>query len=181
MTPSRVDPNQKQAKSSIDQVDKDPFVFDRMARAVSAPSQSTVQLANKTPQDLYYECLDEGEAQQFLTPNLLYKIDMQARYAAARATVLKYTLPVPISKKASSPYSNSDEDSDGSPPSPKRTDATEMKSDKSLQIFIDALPHLEPLHYGFKLQALNLKGYCFCALAKCLFPWRKTITLIMII
>jgi hypothetical protein len=95
---------------------------------------------------------------------------MQARYAAARATVLKYTLPVPISKKTSSPYSNSDEDSDGPPPSPNRTDATEMKIDKSLQIFIEALPHLEPLHYGFKLQASNLKGYCFCALAKCLSP-----------
>jgi hypothetical protein len=34
---SRVDPNQKQAKSSIDQVEEDPFVFDRMARTVSAP------------------------------------------------------------------------------------------------------------------------------------------------
>ncbi len=48
-----------------------------------------------------------------------------------------------------------------------------MNIDKSLQIFIDALPHLEPLHYGFKLQALNLEGYCFCPLAKCLTPWRK--------
>jgi hypothetical protein len=98
---------------------------------------------------------------------------MQVRYAVARATVLEYTLPVPISKKTSSTYGNSDEDSDGPPPSPKRTDATEMKIDKSLQIFIDALPHLEPLHYGFKLQASNLKGYCFCPLAKCLSPWRK--------
>jgi hypothetical protein len=151
MAPSRVGPNQKQEKSSIDQVEEDPFVFDRMARTVSAPSETTVHLADKTPQDLYYECLDEGEAWQFSTPNLLYEIDMQARYAAARATVLKYTLPVPISKKTSSPYSNSDEDSDGSPPSPKRTDVTEMKIDESLQIFIDALPHLEPLHYGFKL------------------------------
>jgi hypothetical protein len=91
---------------------------------------------------------------------------MQARYDAARATVLQYTLPVPISKKTSLPYSNSDDDSDDSPPSLKRTDATEMKIDESLQIFIDALPHLEPLHYGFKLQASNLKGYCFCPLAK---------------
>ncbi len=49
MAPSRVDPNQKQAKSSIDQVEKDPFVFDRMARTVSAPNQSTVYLAEKTP------------------------------------------------------------------------------------------------------------------------------------
>jgi hypothetical protein len=87
MAPSRVDPNRKQAKSSIDQVEEDLFVFDRMARTVSAPSQSTVHLAEKTPRDLYYECLDEGGAQRFSTPNLLYKIDMQARYAAARATV----------------------------------------------------------------------------------------------
>ncbi len=98
---------------------------------------------------------------------------MQARYAAARASVLKYTLLVPISKKTSSPYSNPHEDSDGPPPSPKKTDAAEMKIDKSLQIFIDALPHLEPLHYGFKLQALNPEGYCFCPLAKCLSPCRK--------
>jgi hypothetical protein len=98
---------------------------------------------------------------------------MQARYDAARAAGLQYTLSVPISKKTSSPYSNSDDDSDCSPPSLKRTDATEIKMDESLQIFIDALPHLEPLHYGFKLQASNLRGYCFCPLAKCLSPWRK--------
>jgi hypothetical protein len=98
---------------------------------------------------------------------------MQARFAAARATVLEYTLLVPISKKTSSPYGDSDEDSDDPPPSPKRTDATEMKIDESLQIFNNALPHLEPLHYGFKLQASIQKGYCFCPLAKCLSPWRK--------
>jgi hypothetical protein len=72
-----------------------------------------------------------------------------------------------------SPYGNSDDDSDGPPPSPKRTDATEMKKDKSLHIFINALPHLEPLHFGFKLQESIQKGYCFCPLAKCLSPWRK--------
>ncbi len=49
MAPSRVDPNRKQAKSSIDQVEEDQFVFDRMTRTVSAPSQSTVHLADKTP------------------------------------------------------------------------------------------------------------------------------------
>jgi hypothetical protein len=122
-----------------------------MARTVSGPSQATVHLARKTPQELYYECLDEGEARQFPIPRLFYKIDMQARFAVARATVLQYTLPVPISKKTSSPYCDSDDDSDGPPPSPKRTDATEMKIDKSLQIFINALPFLEPLHFGFKL------------------------------
>jgi hypothetical protein len=71
MVPSRVDPNRKEAKFSIDQVEEDPFAFDRKARTVSAPSQSTVHLADKTPHDLYYECLDEGETRQFSTPNLL--------------------------------------------------------------------------------------------------------------
>jgi hypothetical protein len=99
MTPNRVDSNKKQAKSSINRVEEDLIWIDRMGTTVSAPSQATVHLADKTPQDLYYECLDEGEARQFPTPNLLNKINMQARYAAARATVLQYTLPVPIPKK----------------------------------------------------------------------------------
>jgi hypothetical protein len=151
-------------------VEEELFWMDRMRTTVSGPSQATVHLADKTPQYLYYECLDEGEARKILTPNLLYKKDMQARYDAARATVLEYTHPVPISKKTSSQYSNSGEDSDGSPPSPKMTDATEMIIDESLQVFIDSLPHLEPLHYGFKLHASNQKGYCFCPLAKYLSP-----------
>ncbi len=141
------------------------FCIDIMRTTVSGPSQATVHLADKTPRDLYYECLDEGEAWRFPTPKLLYKIDMQARYAAVRATVTQCTLPVPILKKTSLPYSNESEESDGPSPSPKRTDATEMKIYESLQVFIEALPHIEPLHYGFKLQALNQKGYCFCPLA----------------
>jgi hypothetical protein len=65
MAPSGVDPNKKQAKSSIDQVEKDPFYLDRMARTLNLfPSQATVDYAKKTPQELYYECIDEGEAQQ---------------------------------------------------------------------------------------------------------------------
>ncbi len=98
---------------------------------------------------------------------------MQTRYAVAWATAKQYTRPVLIPKNTYSPYGDSDEDSDDPPPSPKKTDVTEMKKDKSLQVFIEALPHLEPLHYGFKLQASYQKGYCFCALAKCLSPCRK--------
>ncbi len=76
-----------------------------------------------------------------------------------------------IPKNTFSPYGNSDEDSDDPPQaSPKKTDATKMKLDKYLQVFIEALSHLETLHCGFKLQALNEKGYCVCALAKCLSP-----------
>ncbi len=64
MAPSRVDPNKKQGKSSIDQVEEDPFHIDRIARTVSFPSQARVHFAKRTPRELYYECLDEGEAQQ---------------------------------------------------------------------------------------------------------------------
>jgi hypothetical protein len=54
---------------------------------------------------------------------------MQARYAAVRATVTQYTLPVPIPKETSSPYGDdSEEESDHPPPSPKKTDVTEMKN-----------------------------------------------------
>jgi hypothetical protein len=99
---------------------------------------------------------------------------MQQRFAAARATVDQYTRPVQqIPKNTFSQYGDSDEDSDGPPPTPKKTDATEMKIDKSLQIFNKALPHLETLHYGFRFQASNGNGYYFCALAKCLSPLRK--------
>jgi hypothetical protein len=45
-------------------VKEDPFCIDRMARTVSFPSQATVHLAKRTPQELCFECLDEGEAQQ---------------------------------------------------------------------------------------------------------------------
>ncbi len=116
----------------MDQVEEDPFCFDRLAKTVSAPSQATVHLAKMIPQDLYYECLDEGDARQFPIPNLVYKINMQTRYAAARATVAQYTYPVLIPKNTFSPYGDSDEDSDGPPPSPKKTDATKMKLDKYL-------------------------------------------------
>ena len=52
MAPSRVDPNRKQAKFSIDEVEEDSFYIDRMARTVTAPSQATVHLAKRTPQEI---------------------------------------------------------------------------------------------------------------------------------
>jgi hypothetical protein len=45
-----------------------------------------------------------------------------------------------------------------------------MKIDKSLEKFIEALPFLKPLQYGFKLQWSNQSGYCICSPAKCLTP-----------
>jgi hypothetical protein len=62
MASSREDSNKKQAKFSIGRVEEELFCINRMARSVSGPSQATVHLTDKTPRDLYYECLDEGGA-----------------------------------------------------------------------------------------------------------------------
>jgi hypothetical protein len=173
MVPSKVDPNRKQVRSSNDKVEEDLFFIDRMARTVSVPSQAPVHLAKMSPRDLYYECLNNRDARQCSIPTLRYAINMQQRYAAARVTVEHYKRPVQTPQKTFSPYGDSDEESDCSPPSPKKTNTTEMKIDESFKFFIEALPHIETFHYGFKFQASSGNGYCFCALAKCLSAWRK--------
>ncbi len=98
---------------------------------------------------------------------------MQERYAVVRLTIEEFTRPVHTPQKTFSPHCDSDEESDCSPPTPANTKATEKKIDDSLKFFIEALPHLETLQYGFKVQALGRNVYSFCALAKCLSPWRK--------
>ncbi len=129
MAPSKVDPNWKQARSSNDKVEEDLFFNDRMARTVSVPNQAPVHLAKMSPRDYYYECLDEGDAWQCSISTLRYVINMQQRYAAARVTVECFTRLVQTPQKTFSPYGDSDEKSDCSPPAPKKTNATEMKID----------------------------------------------------
>ncbi len=116
MAPSKVDPNQKQARSSNDKVEEDLFFNDRMARTVSVPNQTPVHLEKMSPRDLYYECLNKGDARRCSIPTLRYVINMQQRYAAARVTVECYTRPVQTPQKTFSPYGDSDEESDCSPP-----------------------------------------------------------------
>jgi hypothetical protein len=60
---------------------------------------------------------------------------MQERYAITRVTIDCFTCPVQTPQKTFSPYGASDEESDSSPPTPKKTNATEMKIDKSLRKF----------------------------------------------
>jgi hypothetical protein len=120
MVPSKVDPNKKQARSSKDKDGENLFYVDRMAKTVSAPSQTPIHLAEMSPSDLYYECLDEGDTRQFSIAHLNYTINMQERYAAARITIEHFTLPVQTPQKPFSPYGDSDEESDCSPPTPKK-------------------------------------------------------------
>ncbi len=74
-----------------------------------------------SPSDLYYECLDEGDAWQCSIAHLNYTINMQERYDAARVTIEQFTHPVQTPQKTFSPYGESDEESDCSPPTPKNT------------------------------------------------------------
>jgi hypothetical protein len=116
--------------------------------------------------------------QHIQIPTLSYQIIMQERYEAAKATIKAYKKAVAISKNKSSIYSNS-EGSDDGPLSddenvPKKTDTNELKIDESLLHFIEALPHLEPIHYGFDLQRTNQAASCMCSSARCLNPGRTT-------
>jgi hypothetical protein len=152
MAPSKVDQNKKQARSSNEKDEEHLFFIDGMANTVSGPSQAPIHLAERSPQDLYYDCL-EVDAQQCSTPTLSYTVNMQKGYAVVRLKIEEFTRPVRTPQKTFSPYGYSDEESDCSPPTPTNTKATEKKIDDSLRIFIEALPHLETIHYGFKYQA----------------------------
>ena len=76
MVPSKVDPNKKQARSSNEKDEEHLFFIDRMANTVSGPSQAPIHLAERSPQDLYYECLNEGDARQCSIPTLSYTVNM---------------------------------------------------------------------------------------------------------
>jgi hypothetical protein len=113
---------------------------------------------------------------QILT--ILYQIIMQKRYEMAKATIEAFKKPVAMSKNQSSSYSDL-EGSNDAPLSddeniPNKTDTTELKINNSLLHFIEALPHLEPIHYGFHLQRNDQTPSCMCSSARCLNPWRTT-------
>jgi hypothetical protein len=72
------------------------------------------------------------------------------------------------------PYSD-DTDSEGSHqsmPPKKNTPSQELQINSDLEWFIEALPHLEPIHYFFHL-AGNKNSKCYlCSCSPCLIPWR---------
>jgi hypothetical protein len=107
---------------------------------------------------------------------------MQERYAVVRGTNKEFTRPVYTSQNTFSLYGDSDEESDRTPPTPENTKATEKKIDISLRNFIEALPHLETLHYGFKVPKHQEEMHIvFALLQNAFLLGGKNITLIMII
>ncbi len=131
-----------------------------------------------SPQNLYYECLDKGDARQCSIPTWRYALNMQQRYAAARVTVERYTGPVQTPQKTFSPYGDSDEESDCSPPLPKKTNATEMKKD---EILLRLCLILKLIIMGSSFKHRVETDIVFVLLRNAFLLGGKNITLIMII
>jgi hypothetical protein len=78
------------------------------------------------------------------------------------------------------PY-NDGSDSDGDyvcPPQCNSDKILTISQQQSINLrlegFIQALPHLEPIHYAVHLgKEKNSKKCCFCSCASCLTPWRQ--------
>jgi hypothetical protein len=106
---------------------------------------------------------------------------MQQRYAAARVTVECYTRPVQTPQKTLSPYGDSDEKSDCLPPSPKKTNATEMKIDESLKNLMRLCLILKLFIMGSSFKHQVEKDIVFVLLQNAFLLVGKNITLIIII
>jgi hypothetical protein len=100
------------------------------------------------------------------------EIIMHARYDDVKATIEQFKRPVPTTPL--NPYGD-DSDSEGSHqsmPPKKNTPSQELQINSDLERFIEALPHLEPIHYSFHLAGSDISKCCLCSCSPCLTLWR---------
>jgi hypothetical protein len=117
--------------------------------------------------------IEEGhEVHRLLLPQVNTKIIMQDRYDAVKATIKELKSPAPT--MPSNPYGdNSDSEcSHQSMPPKKNSPSQELQINSGLEWFIEALPHLEPIHYSFHLVGNDIFKCCLCLCAPRLTPWR---------
>jgi hypothetical protein len=96
---------------------------------------------------------------------------MDTRKKAAQATIKEFVKPTSTSVSMRSGfYSDSETSSSGG------QDASNSKSSSpaSLRDFINALLHVEPLHFGFYLLNDDKMPSCLCPCAKGLTFWRES-------
>ena len=119
-----------------------------------------------TPRELYLECLDDN-FRQISIPRIGYKISMDSRMMAAEATIDAFSNSYvkPVSKNSHSFYSKSDSSS-------CEDQVVSLPSLSSLRVFINGLPHFEPLHFGFYLNN-DKKPSCLCPCVKGVTRWRE--------
>jgi len=119
-----------------------------------------------TPRELYLECLDDN-LRQISIPRIGYKISMDSRMKAAEATIHAFSKSYvkPVSKNSHGPYSESDSSS-------CEDQVVSLPSFSSLKVFINGLPHFEPLHFGFYLND-DKNPSCLCPCVKGVTRWRE--------
>ncbi len=116
---------------------------------------------------------DRHEVRGLSLPQVNMEIIMQVRYDAVKATIEKFKKNVPT--KSLTPYDDTkseSKDSHQSKPPKKNTPSQEQRINSDLERFIEALPHLEPIHYSFLLAGNNISKWCLCSCTPCLTPWR---------
>ena len=119
-----------------------------------------------TPSKLYLECLDDN-LRQISIPRIGYKISMDSRTKAAQATIHAFSKSYvkPVSKNSHSFYSESDSSS-------CEDQVVSLPSPSLLRVFINGLPHFEPLHFGFYLND-DKNPSCLCPCVKGVTRWRE--------
>jgi hypothetical protein len=120
-----------------------------------------------TPRELYLECLDNNLRKTSI-PRIGYKISMDSRTKAAQSTINAFSTSYvkPVSKNSHSPYTDSDSSS-------CEDQVVSLPSFSSLKVFINGLPHFEPLHFGFYLND-DKNPSCLCPCAKGVTRWRES-------
>ena len=119
-----------------------------------------------TPRELYLECLDDNMGKTPI-PRICYKISMDSRTKAAQATINAFAKSYvkPVSKNSHGPYSDSDSSS-------CEDQVVSLPSLSLLRVFINGLPHFEPLHFGFYLND-DKNPSCLCPCVKGVTRWRE--------
>jgi hypothetical protein len=119
-----------------------------------------------TPRELYLECLDDN-LRQISIPRIGYKISMDSRMKAAQATINAFSRSnvKPVSNNSHGPYSESDSDC-------CEDQVVSFPSPSLLRVFINGLPHFEPLHFGFYLNN-DKNPSCICPCVKGVTRWRE--------
>ena len=153
---------------NTDVPNKDLFTMDNRGNTTRVfPSQSLTQC-----QENFLKWTEEGHEVCGLSLPLVHmEIIMQDRYDAVKATIEKFKRPVPTTP--SNPYgdtSDSEESHQSVPP--KKNTSSQEPQITDLEQFIEALPHLEPIHYSFHLARKENSKCCLCSCALCLTPVR---------
>ncbi len=113
-----------------------------------------------TPRELHLECLDDNLRKTPIS-RICYKISMDSRTKAAQATINAFAKSYvkSVSKNSHGPYSDSDSSS-------CEDQVVSLPSSTLLKVFINGLPHFEPLH-----DEKNLS--CLCPCVKGVTRWRE--------